>query len=125
MGDMTRVMSRSRTNRHFGNIVDLEDAEKYPAGSKVWLRGRLQSIRVKGGSCFLVLRQGSFNTAQALFFTDKEDPEGSEKTTKYLKTLIVETVVDLKCTVVGDADTKSCWNIERLYAVSKARAQLP
>ena len=90
MGDMTRVMSRSRTGREFAKVEDLEDAEKYPAGSKVWLRGRLHSIRVKGGSCFLVLRQGSFNTVQALFFKDKEDPEGSKKMLNYLKTLTVD-----------------------------------
>ena len=131
MGDMTRVMSRSRTNRRFGDIANLEDAEKYPAGSKIWLRGRLQSIRVKGGSCFLVLRQGSFNTVQALFFKDKEDQEGSKKMINYLKTLTVETVVDLEGIIVGDASVRSCsiqsveLNIERIHAVSKARAQLP
>ncbi|GFH53452.1 aspartyl-tRNA synthetase [Chaetoceros tenuissimus] len=131
MGDMTRVMSRSRTGREFAKVEDLEDAEKYPAGSKVWLRGRLHSIRVKGGSCFLVLRQGSFNTVQALFFKDKEDPEGSKKMLNYLKTLTVESVVDLEGTIVGDADVKSCsvqsveLNIKRIHSVSKARAQLP
>jgi len=131
MGDMTRVMSRSRTNRQFGDIASLENAEKYPTGSKIWLRGRLQSIRVKGGSCFLVLRQGSFNTVQALFFKDKEDPEGSKKMINYLKTLTVETVVDLEGIIVSDANVRSCsiqsveLNIERIHAVSKARAQLP
>lgn len=131
MGDMSLVMSRSRTHRQFANIVDLEDSEKHPIGSKVWVRGRLQSIRVKGGSCFLVLRQNSFHTVQALFFKDKEDPDGSKKMLNYLKTLTVESIVDLEGRIVGDANVKSCsiqtieLNIERIHAVSKAQAQLP
>ena len=96
MGDMALIVSRSRTNRQFSKIADLEDSEKHPAGSNVWLRGRLQSIRVKGGSCFLVLRQDSFHTVQALFFKDKEDPEGSKKMLNYLKTLTLESVIDLE-----------------------------
>lgn len=131
MGDMTRIMSRSRTDRQFANIVDLEDETKHAVGSKVWLRGRLHSIRVKGGSCFLVLRQDSFHTVQALYFKDKEDPDGSKKMLNYLKTLTVESVIDLEGTIVGGADVKSCsvqsieLNIERIHTVSKAQAQLP
>eukprot|EP00557_Chaetoceros_sp_GSL56_P007264 CAMPEP_0176488772 /NCGR_PEP_ID=MMETSP0200_2-20121128/6901_1 /TAXON_ID=947934 /ORGANISM="Chaetoceros sp., Strain GSL56" /LENGTH=600 /DNA_ID=CAMNT_0017885805 /DNA_START=303 /DNA_END=2102 /DNA_ORIENTATION=+ len=131
MGDMTLVMSRSRTNRQFTDIADLEDSEKYPIGSKVWVRGRLQSIRVKGGSCFIVLRQNSFHTVQALFFKDKEDPDGSKKMLNYLKTLTVESIVDLEGRIVGDANVKSCsvqtieLSIERIHAVSKAQPQLP
>jgi aspartyl/asparaginyl-tRNA synthetase len=131
MGDMTRVQSRSRTNRQFARVEDLEDSEKHPAGSSVWLRGRLHSIRVKGGSCFLVLRQDSFHTVQALFFKDKEDPDGSKKMLNYLKTLTAESVIDLEGIVVGDANVKSCsvqtveLNINRIHAVSKARSQLP
>ncbi len=131
MGDMTRIMSRSRTQREFANVSELENEEKHPVDSKVWLRGRLQSIRVKGGSCFLVLRQDSFNTVQALYFKDKEDPEGSKKMLNYLKTLTVESIIDLEGTIVGGANVKSCsvqnveLNIERIHTVTKAQAQLP
>ena len=81
MGDMTVVMSRSRSGREFVNVGDIggSDDAKYGPGSTVWLRGRLNSIRVKGGSCFLVLRQNSFDTVQACFFKDKENPEQSSK----------------------------------------------
>lgn len=131
MGDMTRIMSRSRTQRKFANVADLENEDVHAPGSKVWLRGRLQSIRVKGGSCFLVLRQNAFHTVQALYFKDKEDPEGSKKMLKYLKSLTAESVIDLEGTIVGDANVKSCsiqnieLNIERIHTVSNARAQLP
>jgi nondiscriminating aspartyl-tRNA synthetase len=131
MGDMSMIVSRSRTGREFANIADLENSEMHSAGSKVWLRGRLHSIRVKGGSCFLVLRQDSFDTVQALFFKDKEDPEGSKKMIQYLKTLTVESIIDLEGSVVTDANVKSCsiqtveLNIERIHSVTKAQAQLP
>ena len=127
VGDFTTVMSRSRTGRNFVNVKDLPSMEP---GTKVWLRGRLSSIRVKGGSCFLVLRQDSFDTVQALFFKDKEDPEGSKQMLKYLKTLTVESVVDIEGTLT-EADVKSCsvqnleLNIERIHTVSKAAAMLP
>jgi aspartyl-tRNA synthetase len=132
MGDMVRTMSRSRTGRDFIDITDLgaSDDAKYRPGATVWARGRLHSIRVKGGSCFLVLRQDSFNTVQACFFKDKEDPEGSAKMIRYLKSLTVESIIDLEG-VIAEASVKSCsvqdveLNVKRIHAVSKADAMLP
>ena len=77
IGDMSVVMSRSRSGREFVRVSDIggsDDVAKYGPGARVWLRGRLNSIRVKGGSCFLVVRQNSFDTIQACFFKDKENP---------------------------------------------------
>eukprot|EP00986_Skeletonema_menzelii_P000843 scaffold242_cov148-Skeletonema_menzelii.AAC.9 len=132
MGDMSVVMSRSRSGREFVNVGDIggSDDAKYGPGETVWLRGRLNSIRVKGGSCFLVLRQNSFDTVQACFFKDKENPELSAKMIKYLKTLTTESMVDLQGTVAA-ADVKSAsvqdaeLVINRIHAVSKADAMLP
>jgi nondiscriminating aspartyl-tRNA synthetase len=127
-GDYTRVMSRSQTGRQFAKVVDL--GTTHVAGDKVWLRGRLQSIRVKGGSCFLVLRQDSFHTVQACYFKDKEQPELSQKMIKYLKSLTAESVIDIEGTLV-DAEVRSCsiQNVElsvgRIHSVSPASAQLP
>ena len=127
-GDMSRIMSRSESGRKFGQVEDL--GTKIKAGETVWLRGRLDSIRIKGGSCFLVLRQDSFNTVQACYFKDKENPESSQKMIKYLKSLTEESVVDLEGTV-SEANVKSCSiqtveiAIQRIHTVSKAAAQLP
>lgn len=127
MGDLTRVMSRSRSGRNFCRVTELETL---PLDSKVWLRGRLQSIRVKGGSCFLVLRQDSFDTVQACYFKDKENPEASQKMTRYLKSLTVESIIDLEGTIT-EAQVQSCsvktieLSIARIHSVSKAAAQLP
>jgi aspartyl-tRNA synthetase len=129
MGDLTRVMSTSRTGRNFVPVEDLE-SDKYKPGDTVWLRGRLQSIRVKGGSCFLVLRQDSFHTVQACYFKDKENPEQSQKMIRYLKSLTEESIVDLEGTIteaqVQSTSVKTLeLKIERIHSVSKAAAQLP
>mmetsp|Transcript_4141 Transcript_4141/g.10231 ORF Transcript_4141/g.10231 Transcript_4141/m.10231 type:complete len:649 (-) Transcript_4141:1677-3623(-) len=127
-GDLARTMSRSRTGRQFVNVDELES--KHSVGDKVWLRGRLFSIRVKGGSCFLVLRQGTFHTVQAVFFKDKENPEQSQKMIKYLKSLTEESVIDIQGTLES-ADVKSCSvqslevKIERIHSVAKAAPVLP
>lgn len=128
MGDFTRVMSRSRSERPFARVQDLGGVHQ--PGDSVWLRGRLQSIRVKGGSCFLVLRQDSFHTVQACYFKDKENPEESQKMIRYLKSLTEESIIDIQGTLAS-ADVKSCsvqtveMNIERIHSVSKAAPVLP
>ena len=130
MGDFARVMSRSQTGREFSKVADLGKGGAHKPGENVWLRGRLHSIRVKGGSCFLVLRQDSFHTVQATFFKNKDEPEMSQKMIKYLKSLTVESIIDLEGTIV-EADVKSCTvsdvelQINRIHSVAKADAMLP
>lgn len=145
MGDMAIVMSRSQSGRKFAKVADLEEINensaeettssstaKYKPGDTVWVRGRLHSIRTKGGSCFIVLRQDSFYTVQACFFKNKKNAsnEDSERMIHYLKSLTTESVVDIQGTLVP-ANVKSCSvrnveiSIERIYAVSKADAALP
>eukprot|EP00548_Thalassiothrix_antarctica_P010554 CAMPEP_0194160752 /NCGR_PEP_ID=MMETSP0152-20130528/78556_1 /TAXON_ID=1049557 /ORGANISM="Thalassiothrix antarctica, Strain L6-D1" /LENGTH=739 /DNA_ID=CAMNT_0038870467 /DNA_START=655 /DNA_END=2874 /DNA_ORIENTATION=- len=128
-GDYTRIMSRSESGRKFEHVVDI-GSKHVVTGDKMWLRGRLQSIRVKGGSCFLVLRQDSFHTVQACFFKDKENPEQSQKMIRYLKTLTEESVIDVEGVLV-DADVRSCsvqkyeLSIHRIHSVSPASKVLP
>ena len=130
MGDMSRIMSRSRTGRTFSKVSDLTVDQ---AGSTVWLRGRLHSIRMKGGSCFLVLRQDSFHTVQACYFknNNKDRPvEETQKMVQYLKSLTVESILDIEGTVVP-AEVKSCsvqtveLVLHRVHTVSRAAAILP
>lgn len=128
-GDYTTVMSRSRSDRSFQSISDLKEATA-EGGEGIWLRGRLDSIRVKGGSCFLVLRQNSYNTLQAIFFKDKEQPEFSQKMLKYLKSLTVESIIDIYGTLTP-AEVRSCsvqnleLQIQRIHTVTKADPILP
>eukprot|EP00934_Nitzschia_sp_Nitz4_P002507 Nitzschia sp. Nitz4//scaffold37_size175936//171509//173382//NITZ4_002072-RA/size175936-augustus-gene-0.23-mRNA-1//-1//CDS//3329549866//2497//frame0 len=127
-GDMSITMSRSRTGRDFASVQDI--GTKHQEGDTIWLRGRLHSIRVKGGSCFLVLRQESFHTVQAVFFKNKEDPQLSKQMIAYLKTLTQESIIDLEGTLV-ESQVNSCsvqtmeLQIQRVHAVAKARPILP
>lgn len=100
-------------------------------GSPAWVRCRLQSVRVKGGSVFLVLRQDAFNTMQGVFFkADLEDPGEAARMIKYMKGLTAESIVDVYGDVV-DADVKSCTvgdreiKVKRVHVVSKSSPVLP
>jgi len=117
--------------RRFVKIENLGKAEAGAGdGQAVWVRGRVHNVRAKGNSCFLVLRQGAFNTAQACFFKDKERPSESKLLIKYVGNLPLESVVDVKGTVAS-AKVKSCsqsefeLQIERVYCVSRALPVLP
>ena len=48
-------------------------------GSEVWIRARVATVRVKGKSTFVVLRENSLYTVQACKFKEKED--GGESAT--------------------------------------------
>ena len=60
MGDYSTIMSSSQTFRQFtdtstiANGIGNGDDEN---NDNVWIRGRVHSIRIKGGLCFLVLCQ--------------------------------------------------------------------
>uniref|UniRef100_A0A7S1UCM0 aspartate--tRNA ligase n=1 Tax=Phaeomonas parva TaxID=124430 RepID=A0A7S1UCM0_9STRA len=126
-GDYVTIQSQGITGREYTDMAELTGDM---AGQKVWIRARLQNVRAKGGSAFLVLRQGAFNTLQALFFKDKEQPEMSKRMLKYLGGLSAESVVDIYGELVS-ADVKSCsinsleLSIEKAFMVSAADAMLP
>jgi len=66
-GDYEVLMSQGTTGRSFVSATDLTvPAPDAPPPSPIWLRGRVQSVRAKGSSCFIVLRQGAFSTVQVL-----------------------------------------------------------
>lgn len=46
---------------------------------QVWIRGRVHQVRGKGGSAFLVVRQDTVSTVQAVHFKDKENVEESKR----------------------------------------------
>lgn len=125
-GDYSIIASQSQVGRTFSKVGDL----KTPLPDKVWLRGRLSAVRAKGNACFLVLRGDSFYTVQCCHFKSKEQPDISKQLIKFASSLTCETIVDVLGTVVS-ADVKSCTQnavelqIEKLFVVSRAPAQLP
>ncbi len=127
VGNYTRIMSQTELHRDFQTLGTLSAAD---AGKVVWVRGRVANIRAKGNSCFIVLRQGPFDTMQACYFKDKADPENSKALLKFMGSITSESVVDIQGTL-APAQVKSCsvndveLAIHKVYVVSAAEPILP
>lgn len=127
VGNYTRIMSQTELHRDFQDLNKLSAAD---AGKVVWVRARIGNVRAKGNSCFIVLRQGPFDTVQACYFKDKNDPERSKAMLKFMEGLTSESVVDIQGTLAA-ANVKSCsvndveLSIQRVYVVSSAEPILP
>eukprot|EP00891_Asterochloris_glomerata_P001357 jgi/Astpho2/1357/Aster-06218 len=93
-GDSPLIQSRSVTGRKWTAIDKLTPALE---GQKVLVRARVHTVRGKGKSCFLVLRQRTA-TGQAVLFAN--DTTVSKGMVKYASTLSRESLVDLEGTVV-------------------------
>ena len=141
MGDYSTIMSSSQTFRQFTDTSTIANGNGNgddENNDNVWIRGRVHSIRIKGGSCFLVLRQNPYDTTQATFFkqkgndndNDNASAEYSQKMIRYLKQLSLESIIDTKGTIVP-ANVKSCTidnveiQIDRVCGVSKVNPILP
>lgn len=126
-GDYDLIASQGTNSRPYISVGELN---KNHVGKKVWIRGRVASVRAKGNACFLVIRSSAFNTVQACHFKDKAQPEMSKGLIKFVGGLALESIVD----VFGElksADVKACSQndveiaIEKILTLSRAPAQLP
>eukprot|EP00903_Cladosiphon_okamuranus_P012906 g12050.t1 len=130
IGDYSLTRSEHETGRVFSSVKDLGLDGGAAVGEEVWIRGRVHQVRGKGGSAFLVLRQDTASTVQAVHFKDKENPEDSKRMIKYVGTLPLESIVDVQGKLV-EANVKSCTQsnveiqIKRVHAVSRATVFLP
>ena len=129
-GDYDIIASQSETGREFVSIDTLGTETGPKVGDKVWIRGRVASVRAKGNACFMVLRAKSFYTIQTCHFKDAENAEESKKLIKYVGNLSLESIVDVMGEVVA-AEVKSCSqsnveiSIKKVYTVSRAPTALP
>ena len=133
-GDYSLIASQSDSvRRSFADVSKLgvsSTDSSIALNNKVWLRGRLSTVRAKGNACFLVLRSGSFYTVQCCHFKNKEQPDVSKELIKYASTIAPESIVDVYGTIVS-ADVKSCTQnnieiqIEKIFTVSRAPVSLP
>ena len=96
------------------------------SGEPVWVRARVQNVRSKGNSCFLVLRQGT-DTVQATLFKGDGVPKDM---LRFCAALPKESYVDVHGLTVSAhvaacsvADTEIA--IHRLYCVSRSLPVLP
>ena len=129
-GDYATIQSNKETGREFASVKDLGTPNGHKDGDKVWIRGRVSSVRAKGNSCFIVIRSDSYYTVQVCYFKDKENPGPSKELIKFAEGLTLESIVDVYGTIAS-AQVKSCsqGNIEiqmkKLYVLSRAPVALP
>jgi len=92
-GDAPRVQSTDITGRVWVEVETLTPAMK---DQKVLLRGRVHTVRGKGKSAFLVMRQKSATVQCALFVDDATVSKGM---VKYTSGIPRESIVDIEGTV--------------------------
>lgn len=128
VGDYSLIASQSQEAAK--KYVPVQDLNESLIGQKVWIRGRVSSVRSKGNACFTVIRGNSFYTVQACHFKDKAQADQSKKLVKFVGDLPLESIVDIYGEVVG-ASVKSCSqhtvevHIRKVYTVSRAPTSLP
>uniref|UniRef100_A0A7S0ZCG2 aspartate--tRNA ligase n=1 Tax=Timspurckia oligopyrenoides TaxID=708627 RepID=A0A7S0ZCG2_9RHOD len=111
------------------SFTPLESLSALKANENLWIRARVSTIRSKGRSAFLVLRQMRA-TVQGL--VSEDDSKGIDKNMiKWIgKEVTPESIIDIYGTIV-EASVLSCSvkdveiHVERLYLVSKADSPLP
>lgn len=132
VGDYELVASQSRADRRYTRIGHLGEGEWSAPLDIVWVRGRVATLRAKGNSCFMVLRDlnDATETAQACYFKEKEAADASKQMLKWLAGVPEESVVDVEGRLV-EASVKSCSrsNVEiqlrRCFVVARAPTHLP
>jgi aspartyl/asparaginyl-tRNA synthetase len=92
-GDMPTVQSQSVSGQTWTPVLTLT---KELAGNEVLIRGRVHTVRAKGKSAFLVVREGGA-TVQVVFFVDEKVV--SKQMVKYISGLSKESIVDVVGTV--------------------------
>ena len=122
-GDAALVQSRKRTGKVWTEVSKLD---KSLVGQTVLVRARLNNVRSKGKSAFLVLRQAT-STAQACLFVDDETV--SKQMVKYAGMITKESIVDVGGVVV-ESNVESCsqndveLKVKEIRCISRA-AELP
>ncbi|KAL3148286.1 hypothetical protein ABBQ38_013752 [Trebouxia sp. C0009 RCD-2024] len=93
-GDAQLVQSQATTERKWTRV---EALNKDLENQQVLLRGRVATVRGKGKSCFIVLRQRTATIQVVLFTNDKTVSKGM---VKYASNLSRESIIDVAGTVV-------------------------
>lgn len=89
-GDLPMVQSQGISGRTWSRVDEINAGLK---GQKVLIRARVHTVRGKGKSAFLVLRQRQA-TIQAIMFAD--DQTVSRQMVKYASTITRESIVDVE-----------------------------
>lgn len=107
MGDYSLIASQGAEKKQYSSIGSLGSPNGPQVGEKVWLRGRVTSLRAKGNACFAVIRNGPYYSVQICHFKSKANPQESKELLQFMSGLSLESIVDIYGTIAS-ADVKSC-----------------
>ncbi|VDN04407.1 unnamed protein product [Thelazia callipaeda] len=110
------------------NFVDVKDVVLELNGQEIWVRGRLHTSRVKGKTCFIIIRQRTYSV-QGMLFVGKQI---SRNMLKFVANISKESIIDVRG-VVKEVEQKvsSCTqkevelHVTELFVVSAAEPRLP
>ena len=123
-GDYPIIKSTFRSERVWTAIKDVDETKD---GQEVLVRARINTVRGKGNSCFMVLREG-FSTLQACIFKGENTPK---EMIKYLQGIPPESIVDITGKVVKpEKPIESCsqqveLQIIKFFVVNRSISRLP
>eukprot|EP00241_Pyramimonas_parkeae_P016227 CAMPEP_0114301668 /NCGR_PEP_ID=MMETSP0059-20121206/14238_1 /TAXON_ID=36894 /ORGANISM="Pyramimonas parkeae, Strain CCMP726" /LENGTH=530 /DNA_ID=CAMNT_0001424439 /DNA_START=97 /DNA_END=1689 /DNA_ORIENTATION=+ len=125
-GDMRMVQSVEVTGKKWTRVEALNEQL---VGEVVLVRARVHTVRAKGKSAFLVLRQRT-STVQVVFFVN--DTTISKGMVKYVASLPKESIIDVEGTITTpEAPVDGCTQrmVEiaptKVFCVSKSEQRLP
>ena len=93
-GDLPLIQSQTCDSLLFTDFDALEAAAAGASGEALRIRGRIHTVRGKGKSAFVVLRDGT-QTVQVVFFVDKESQVVSKGMVKFVSAVSKESIVDI------------------------------
>jgi len=93
-GDLPLIQSQTCDSLTFTDFDALEAAAAGASGEALRIRGRIHTVRGKGKSAFVVLRDGT-QTVQVVFFVDKESQVVSKGMVKFVSAVSKESIVDI------------------------------
>uniref|UniRef100_A0A915PHJ2 Aspartate--tRNA ligase, cytoplasmic n=1 Tax=Setaria digitata TaxID=48799 RepID=A0A915PHJ2_9BILA len=110
------------------DFVDVKDILMDLEGQEIWIRGRLHTSRVKGKTCFIIIRQRMYSIQGMLFV----GPTTSKKMLKFVGNISKESIIDIRGVVRKvEQEITSCTqkevelHITQLFIVSAAEPRLP
>uniref|UniRef100_A0A1I7VKB6 Aspartate--tRNA ligase, cytoplasmic n=2 Tax=Loa loa TaxID=7209 RepID=A0A1I7VKB6_LOALO len=110
------------------DFTDVKDVLASLEGQEIWIRGRLHTSRIKGKTCFIIIRQRMCSIQGMLFVGE----EISKQMLKFVGNISKESIIDIRG-VVKKVEQKitSCTqkevelHVTQLFVVSAAEPRLP
>ncbi|VDN84314.1 unnamed protein product [Brugia pahangi] len=110
------------------DFIDVKDVFVNLEGHEIWIRGRLHTSRIKGKTCFIIIRQ-RMHSIQGMLSVGKEI---SKQMLKFVGNISKESIIDVRGVVKKvEQEITSCTqkkvevHITQLFVVSTAEPRLP